>query len=285
MAKAVKENLKAIKFLQGFAKDDSSGTRLTDAHLEKVEIDISITKHQFRNIELKRVRKDYWEISLIDSDLDLDGNKFEDNPKLMNLLRSMEDEGVVTIDDLKTVNVIAYENQLSVGNIILKKNAGLFVREDRYRISKKDKEKTIDGLWVDDAITVKRVLQVLSEYDLKTSAYKKLTEVELNKELEMHFKNYFANVKKSGSSNQGQLDIILGKEQNFGIELKMARELAKSAQSDRAIGQIDRYMKQFQKNFMIVIAGTATEKREKYVEDVIQKAKSSKANLYYMETI
>jgi hypothetical protein len=42
-------------------------------------------------------------------------------------------------------------------------------------------------------------------------------------------------------------------------------------------------MKQFRSNFLVIIAGPKSEKKEKYVQDLITKVKDSKGFCYFME--
>ena len=44
-------------------------------------------------------------------------------------------------------------------------------------------------------------------------------------------------------------------------------------------------MEQFNDNFMVIIAGSADEKKEKYVQDFIKKVKKCEGCTYYLEAI
>jgi hypothetical protein len=110
-----------------------------------------------------------------------------------------------------------------------------------------------------------------------------MKELDLNKLLEIQFKKYFETVKKGGTSNQGLIDLILGANHNYGVEIKMAKELNKPSASQRAIGQIELYTKQFNGNFMLLIAGLPEEKNQKPILELVTKAKSCKSNYYYLD--
>jgi hypothetical protein len=106
----------------------------------------------------------------------------------------------------------------------------------------------------------------------------------LNKLLEDHFKKYFESVRKGDTTNQGLIDLNIGNKK-FVIELKLARELKKSHQSDRAIGQIERYMKEFTNNFMFVVAGNHEDKQEKYCQILKKKLDECGGFYYYIEAL
>ncbi|MFH2140877.1 MAG: hypothetical protein ABIJ97_00540, partial [Bacteroidota bacterium] len=152
-----------------------------------------------------------------------------------------------------------------------------------YDINIADETKNIDGLYVDSSIDIDLILKVLHDYKYPVKNADKISELELNKQLENHLKKYFVNVKKSGTSNKGLIDLIIGSDLNFGIELKLSKELKKSNQSDRAVGQVERYMEIFKNNFIVIIAGKKEDKQEKYVQDLIKNVKSKKGTCYFLE--
>ena len=131
-------------------------------------------------------------------------------------------------------------------------------------------------------INTERILDVLKDFTINSKDLSKISELDLNKLLENHFKKYFENIKKGGTSDKGLIDLIVG-DLKYGIELKLARELKKTTQADRALGQIDRYMEKFGANFMVVIAGNDDDKKEKSVQDLIKKIRSGKGTYYYLE--
>ena len=110
--------------------------------------------------------------------------------------------------------------------------------------------------------------------------------MKLNKRLEQHFRDFFENVKKGGRSLKGDIDLLLGSNHEYGIELKLAKQLLSSSSCDRAVGQIENYTKDFNKgNFMLVIAGDSEYEYEKNIKRVIAKAKDCKCDFYYLKPI
>ena len=108
----------------------------------------------------------------------------------------------------------------------------------------------------------------------------------MNKELEDHFRKYFENVKKGGRSLKGDIDLLLGSNYEYGIELKLAKKLLKSSDCDRAVGQIENYTKDFNKsNFMLIIAGDSEYEYEKNIKRVSAKAKECNCDYYYLKPI
>ncbi len=171
------------------------------------------------------------------------------------------------------------KKQFKNWNFILNSFFGL---NSSYSIELIDKNKSVDNLWIDNVIDKEKVFQVLHKFDLNIKELSKMKELDLNKILETHFKGFFATVKKGGTSNKGLVDLILG-DNKFGIELRLARELKKSDQADRAYGQADRYKEEFKNNFILLIAGSLEEKSEKSISDLLKKLQGKGILYYYIE--
>lgn len=77
--------------------------------------------------------------------------------------------------------------------------------------------------------------------------------------------------------------MILGSNQNYGIEVKLAREISKAGNCQKAIGQIELYSKQFNGNLMVLIAGKKIEKNDKNVSEVIRKSKECNCTFYFID--
>jgi len=280
MAKA-KENLDAIKFFQDKIKKDEKS--ISTKELAKLNVDESQANHQFRNIQLKKDFFGDWSIKVIDELADLDGNTIAENKKLISRLKALweNDKKEVKFSELKDMNIYTSAASLKILNFKLTNNSFL-ISTGYYDISLIDKNKNIDGHWLDKIISTDKILDVLKDFNIESKDLSNISELDLNKLLETHFKKYFENIKKGGTSDKGLIDLIVG-DMIYGIELKLARELKKTTQADRAIGQIDRYMEKFGEKFMVVIAGNEDDKKEKCVQELIKKIKASKGTYYYLE--
>jgi hypothetical protein len=276
-----KENLIAIKLLHDRIKNGKDSVSTNE--LEKAKVDISLSTQTFRNVLLKKDFFGDWVIRVNNDSLDLNGNPISENKKLISRLKALweNDQKKIKVKELNALNIYSPANTIDIQNFRLTDNS-MLVKYDFYDISLIDKNKNIDGLWIDKMIGTERILDVLNDFSIKSTQIKTISELDLNKLLENHFKKYFENVKKGGTSDKGLIDLIIG-DMIYGIELKLGRELRKTTQADRAIGQIDRYMEKFGANFMVVIAGTQDDKNEKSVQNLIKKIRNSKGTYYYLE--
>lgn len=282
MATKQKENTKLIKELQAFLL---SNKKADEDAIKSLGIDTSIKSQEFRNV---KITNDFWNglsVDLIDNLKDLDGIPIHENKKLVSRVKNLMENGTkkIKVTELAEFNIWNPSKDIVLGNLRLKNYSDFLFTKDHYEIEIIDQKKNIDGLWLDNVITTDRILDVLKLYDLTSRRLANMKELDLNKELELLFKNHFVNVKKGGRSNQSDIDIILGSNHNYGIELKLAREIAKAGASQKAIGQIEQYTKQFKGNFMLIVAGLKSEKNEKGVSDVVHKAKDCKCTYYYIE--
>lgn len=282
MTTKTKENVKLIKELQKLLL---SNKKADEKALQSIGIDTSIKTQEFRNV---KITNDFWNgltVSVIDNLKDLDSNPIADNKKLVLRVKNLLENGTkkIKVTELSDLNIWNPAKEIILGNIRLKNYSDFLISYDYYEIQIIDDKKNIDGLWLDNVITTDRILDVLHKYDLSAKELAKMKELDLNKELELHFKEYFETVKKGGRSNQGDIDLILGSNHNYGIELKLAKELTKASASQKAIGQIELYTRQFKGNFMLIVAGSASDKNDKAVSEVVKKAKDCKSTYYYLE--
>jgi len=277
-----KENLAAIKLLQDIIKSGKESVSPDD--LRKAKVDVSNPNQTFRNLQLKKDFFGDWIIRLINEYQDLDGNPIAENKKLITRIKALweNNQKQIKFKELIAMNIFTPERTLEIQNFRLTNNS-MLIKYDYYDISVIDKNKNIDGLWLDKMISTERILDVLKDFNIKSKQIKTISELDLNKLLENHFKKYFENVKKGGTSDKGLIDLIIG-EMIYGIEIKLGRELKKTTQADRAMGQIDRYMEKFGANFMVIIAGTQDDKQEKSVQGLIKKIRTSKGTYYYLES-
>jgi hypothetical protein len=276
-----KENLTAVKFLQDkIKKGDSS---ISTKELDKISVDKCQLNQQFRNILLKKDFLGDWVIKLIDENSDLDGIPIVENKKLITRLKALWGNGIkeMKFSELMSMNIFPPATSLKILNFKLTNNPFLLFKTDYCDITLIDESKNIDGHWLDSMISKARILEVLKEFNIKSKDLTEISELDLNKLLETHFKKYFENLKRGGASNKGLIDLIIGNSV-YGIELKLARELKKTTQADRALGQIHRYTDQFGTKFMVIIAGNEEDMREKCVQELIEKIKKRKCAYYYL---
>ena len=279
-----KENIKLIKELQELLKNGK--TKLDDDFVAKYKID-ELKNLVFRNIELEENFWGRYVITIIDEENDLDGNDFSENKELVKKLKTLWNNDIYEIefDFFTKLNIVTPATRLKVGNFLLKAKESLLdwnISDNCYNISIYDDEKNVDDLWTDEAITKDRIIDVLHNFEFNDVIYNKNSETKLNTLLEKYFKKFFENVKKSSNSNKGLIDLVIGENNDFGIEMKLARELKKPDQCDRAVGQFSRYTEEFEDDFLIVVFGTIEEKNEKYVKVLHKKA--GKSRYYYKET-
>jgi hypothetical protein len=277
-----KENIELIRKLQQFLLTDE---KIDEDSLKKIGVDTTKKSQEFRNI---KITNDFWTgltVDVIDDLKDLDGRPINENKTLITRVKNLyqNDKKQISILELAELNIWNSSKDIVLGNLRLKNQSDFLFSYDYYDIEIVDKKKNIDGLWLDDVITHDRILDALKVYSLTAERLSNMKELDLNKDLEILLKSYFETVKKGGRSNQGDIDIILGSNHNYGIEIKLAREISKAGASQKAIGQIELYTRQFKGNFMLIVAGKTTEKNEKSVADVVRKAKDCGCAYYYID--
>lgn len=278
-----KENIKTVRALQELVRN---GTKIDEKTLTGIGIDTTNKLQDYRNI---RVTSDFWngvKVTVIDDTKDLDGIPIRENKKLILRVKNLYENGIdrILFSELQNLNIWTPAKEIILGNIRLKNYSdGLFFSYDYYKIEIIDSNKSIDGLWLDRAISRGKILDVLHDFNLSEREFAKMKELDLNKALEHHFKKYFETVKKGRTSKQGLIDLVVGANHDYGIELKIAKELQKAANRQKAIGQIEEYTREFKDNFLLIIAGRSNEKNDKAVQDVFKKVKECKGYPYYLE--
>jgi hypothetical protein len=282
MNPGLKQNAEFIQGLQALLLSDNT---VDNAALRKIGIDTTVKSQQFGNV---KITNDFWNglsVSLVDNQRDLDGNLISSNKKLIGRVKNLFENGTkrISVSELKDMNIWNPAKEIPIGNIMLKNYSDFLFSYDYYEIKIIDEKKNIDGLWKDSVISTTTVLDVLHKFDIATSRLLKMKELDLNKDLECHFRQHFMTVKKGGRSNEGDIDLIIGTNHNYGIELKLAKELTKANISQKAIGQIELYTRQFKGNFMLIIAGSEMDKNDKFVSEVVRKARNSNCAYYYLE--
>ena len=267
---------------------------ITKDDLEGIGIDVSKGTQKFGNIEISDSFFGGLEIKIVDSKKDLEGNLLTKNKDLLQKIKNTLSNGSYEInqEELKEYGVFSIDDELVIGNVKLYDQtlsnliSSIFSSVKYYTIELIDEDRNAGGLWKDDLITKKNVLKVLNSFKIQKDVFDNLSEVQLNKELEDHFRKYFENVKKGGRSLKGDIDLLLGSNYEYGIELKLAKKLLQSSSCDRAVGQIENYTKDFNKsNFMLIIAGDSEYEYEKNIKRVSAKAKECNCDYYYLKPI
>lgn len=123
-----------------------------------------------------------------------------------------------------------------------------------------------EGRILDKYLTIDRILNELNEFRMKANPKRKdgFTEKDVQDELEKFFNKHFETVHREyaleGSSVK-KIDFDLG-DGNIGIEVKLAREILKEGEWDRAIGQINKYIKKKYGDgkLIVLVAGYEDEK-------------------------
>jgi hypothetical protein len=215
---STKENIVAIKLLQEYYK---TGQDVKEKDLKNIGVDTAKRVHQFRNLSIEKSFLGDWNAKLVDETKDLDGNPIKDNKKLVQRIKALYENGTnkINFSDFFALNIHPTAKEILIENLRLKNYSDFLVKFDYYEISIVDKNKSIEGLWIDKAITTERVLDALHKFEISEKELSLLSEVKLNKSLEDHFKLYFEYVKKSGTSNKGLIDLLLGSQQKVNERL------------------------------------------------------------------
>jgi hypothetical protein len=132
---------------------------------------------------------------------EIDGNPIIHNTKLIHRIHSLWEAGKkeIKFSELIKHNVFTSTSEIKIGNILLSNYLGI---DKSYDISLIDKEKNIEDKWLDSAVTMDRVIDILMDFHYGQKLLE-LPEVPLNKVLEVYFKEHFESVKKSDTSNKG----------------------------------------------------------------------------------
>ena len=276
----LKQDPKAIKQL---TKEVLSGKKqLKTSQLQKIGVQIHGANFLVGNVAIeKNILADSYYISSYDPEKDIDGNSIATNKKLQLRIINLFEAGKKSISkkELLDFRIITSATSLEIGNARLTNILGLGRSFD---ISLADETKTIDGRWKDQGITIKKVIDSLLNFPFGKKQLA-LNEVPLNKELENYLKMYFETVKKSDSSKKGLLDLTIGNgKSTIAIEMKIARQLAKTGNRNACIGQIGQYHQQFGSNLILLIAGTNTEMAHKNIGDCIKEAKKLNIEVFKM---
>lgn len=251
-----------IKYLQDTWKEGY--TSIKKSSVEKQGFDMKPEKIEIGNFRLTKgfFLSDY-DLSIIDKNKDLDGKPIGENQLTKAHLQALLRQGITEIHsrELLQFNLHAKLGQMTFENISLTQ-IGL---SERYRIDLVNKERGIDNKIKGENIDFKKVLHVIEQYKLSKKKLSEKTEVQINKELEEHFRGHFESAQRSSGNLRGAFDLELGK-MHFVIELKLAAHLKKTGERDRASGQAKRYLQDFKKNnFLMLVIGHKADKEERNV--------------------
>ncbi|MDP2884819.1 MAG: hypothetical protein Q8P51_07355 [Ignavibacteria bacterium] len=270
-----REALRAIqeKFLDG--KDSISFTEMKSLGIKETEKIIEIG-----NLRLKRSEFfEYYGISLIDEQEDLDGVPIQDNKKLFARLLTLWEEGKTRIyfDEMKKLNIYTPKSIFEIKNLRLSSIS--LLRMGYYGITLINDQKDPEGKWVNEVTNVKRVLIELESFSPSGDSYKK--ETALEKELFIFFQDRFHTVQRQVYIGGGvkalkiDFDFADGK---VGLELKLAESLLDSTEKQRLIGQMHDYTSKRYKpeNFILLVAGGARLRSDPTISEIrnLVKAKS-----------
>jgi hypothetical protein len=270
-----------LKFLQDTWKEGYSSIKKSTT--EKQGFDTKLDKIELGNFKLIKgfLFGDY-DLSIIDKDKDLDNKPISENKLAKSHLQALIRQGITEIHskELHQFNLNTKLGKMTFENIIIYQ-IGL---TQSYRIDLVDKEKGIENKIKDDKIDFKKVLNVIQKFDLNKKTLKDSSEVQLNKQLEDHFRQYFENAHRSSGNLRGAFDLELGK-MNFVIEIKLASSLKKTGERDRASGQAKRYLQEFKKNnFLMLVIGENTDKVDRNIISIETEIKNDfKCYFHFLE--
>lgn len=153
-----------------------------------------------------------------------------------------------------------------------------------------EKKKTTlrENLIQDSKVTVSLVYEKIKGFKPEIVEGRKngFTEKDIHKQMEKYFKDIFQNVTmehgiESKNAKAIDIDIANGK---AGIEVKVAHELLKEGEWDRAIGQMVKYTrkKYRNENFIVVVVGFEKDFRNSMLSDVEDDVHSNKGLFWFV---
>ena len=251
---------------------------VSETYLENLGLDTDVSTFEIGNFRLEKrffslITKDYT-LSLIDWSKDLMNESIKDNVSLIKLIMESFDEGYGAIS-FKTLAKYKFNirlTQFDFSKCWSNRNFILSRYESGFYIIIRDKERDIEGRYISGAINIDRVIAPIIEYKISANYLSENKEVDINEDLVKHLQNYFVPVKKSTGNSSKYFDVVIGKD-DVVIEIKLARELLKSGNYQRAIGQIEDYTDQLGKkdNLLFLIIGNKEEKSERNIKLIEEK--------------
>ena len=285
MAKKNEVDLR-LKFIQDTWHEGYSGVKKSS--LEKQGFDVQHDVIKIGNFKLtKGFLFGDFDIEIIDKNRDLNNDLIQDNKSAKSYLQALIRQGITEVSskELKGFNLNTRLSQMIFENISISKFEYITgISSDTYSISLVNKERGIENKIRGEKIDFKKVLQVLDSYKLTKKKLAENTEVQLNKELEEHFRNHIESAQRSSGNLRGAFDLELGK-MHFVIEIKLAASLKKTSERDRASGQAKRYLQDFKKNnFLMLVIGEMADRADKNVISLEQEIKNDyKCYFHFLE--
>jgi hypothetical protein len=272
-----------LKYLQDTWKEGYSSIKKSS--LEKQGFDTKPDKIELGNFRLvKGFLFGDFDLVLIDKSKDLDNNPIGENKSAKAYLQALLRQGIT---EIHSKELLQFNLNTKVGKMIFE-NITIYQIgiSDRYRIDLVDKERGIENKIKGENIDFKKVLHVIEKYKLSKKKLAEKTEVQLNKELEDHFRDHFESAQRSSGNLRGAFDLELGK-MHFVIELKLAASLKKTGERDRASGQAKRYLQEFKKtNFLMLVIGEKSDKADKNVISLEHEIKNDyKCYFHFLEAM
>ena len=229
-----------------------------------------------------------YEIQPIDGKKDLFGNVLFNHEGLLKTLKTfwenrstnnfLSDQYLLTIG-IKT-NIV----DLAVGNFKLRRNIVLSLSSigHGYAYEIADKERDVNGKWVDEVVDLIKVKITLKNYTFPKNKLATVKEVDWNVDLEKHFRKYFVSAHKKKTTGNYGPDLIIGGKK-FALELKLLKQINDDLKNKRsAMAQIEEYKDDFN-SLMLVILGKDGEEQEKSVLDLKKKAEKEGVHFYFMK--
>ena len=257
---------------------------ISPKELKKTGIDTTDKTIEIKNLILKKdiLFTDNYSIRLIDESKDLNGTPLSDHPELLAKLMKIwkQDENKISFTELLKLNIYTPLTNFIVGNFEL--NASTFGKH--FTITIADDEKNEESKWIDDAVSLKRVLKILGEYKLTAHKLRNYKELDLNSDLQTFFKHSFVSVHKSSGHHKELFDLVIGDIDNNAvvIELKMAKSAQSAGESDRACHQMERYAAQIpDTDFVMVIVGPDNLEEHNNIQKIYKKSKKLENVFYY----
>lgn len=285
MAKKNEVDLR-LKFIQDTWHEGYSGVKKSS--LEKQGFDVQSDTIEIGNFKLtKGFLFGDFDLEIIDQNRDLDNNLLGENKSAKSYLQALIRQGITKVSskELKEFNLNTRISQMVFENISINKVFSIAgISTENYSIDFLNNERGIENKIKGEKIDFKKVLQVLESYKLSKKKLAEKTEVQLNKELEEHFRNHFESAQRSSGNLRGAFDLELGK-MHFVIEIKLAASLKKTSERDRASGQAKRYLQDFKKNnFLMLVIGEKSDRADKNVISLEQEIKNDyKCYFHFLE--
>lgn len=276
-------NLKNAYINEKLEISESELTKL----IGKFKIDKTL---EIGNFEIKKKSKlmslikseQIYKLDVLDYDNDLNNLPIISNKKFIKFLydKCRKNNSEIHEDELKKFEIPHLITGYTIGNISLnaRKNTQF------YDVDIIDENKDYEGRCNDGYFDLDNVINAIDNFKLKKSDYEYYKETEINELLENHLKKYFVNAHRSSGKTKKIFDLVIGNDEII-IEIKLAKSLT-SAQSQRAIGQIQDYLELGKYNeFLLLVIGLKSQRQDKFVKELEQKIDNMEDCEFYFHQI